>query len=149
MSSQKKPHGFDKARRKAEEIIDDPQKVSGLLNNALEKAQHYRGRLRDVWDQLDLLIQMLRSWKNGEYGLPWKSIIMAAAALIYFINPLDIVPDFLFGFGFIDDAAVIGFVINALHEEVSNFREFREEQSSETITGPVSNGKVATDPAGS
>ena len=48
----------------------------------------------------------------------------AAAAVVYFVNPLDLVPDFLPLLGFVDDAAVIGFVVESLREEMRRYQGF-------------------------
>ena len=40
--------------------------------------------------------------------------------------PLDGVPDFLFGWGFIDDAAVISYVIAQLSTELESFKQWRD-----------------------
>lgn len=37
----------------------------------------------------------------------WISVAICVAALIYFVSPVDIVPDILFGFGQLDDAAIL------------------------------------------
>jgi uncharacterized membrane protein YkvA (DUF1232 family) len=48
------------------------------------------------------------------------------AALIYFVNPLDLIPDFIFAFGFLDDAAVIGYVVSLLRSEIDLFETWQE-----------------------
>lgn len=126
MANEKEPRGYQKAKAKAEEILNDPDKTAGLLSNAAEKAQFYRQRLKDVWEQLDTLIQMAKAYRSGDYKhLPWKTIIAIMAAILYFVNPLDLVPDFLFGFGFVDDAAVIGFVVSLLNDEIKKFKDWQ------------------------
>lgn len=42
------------------------------------------------------------------------------AALAYFIMPLDLLPDFLFGFGLTDDIAVLTMVISKIREHVTD-----------------------------
>lgn len=37
----------------------------------------------------------------------WCSVAICVAALVYFISPVDIVPDIVFGFGQLDDAAIL------------------------------------------
>ncbi len=116
---------IQKARKKAEHIIDEQEELSGVLKNASEKARQQRSRIQSIWKEIELLIGMIRAYSNGDYrNLPWKAIVMAVAAVIYFVNPFDIIPDFLTGLGFIDDAAVVGFVVNAIKEELDKYEDF-------------------------
>jgi uncharacterized membrane protein YkvA (DUF1232 family) len=54
------------------------------------------------------------------------------ASLLYFILPTDIVPDFILGLGWLDDAAVAAFIWNAVRSEIGDYIESRK----------ASNGKV-------
>lgn len=114
---------FHQAYKKAEEIINQRDKLYRLIGEATEKALKQQERLKNIKRDLDALIELARAYAAGEYRrLPWKSILMVVAAIIYFVNPFDIIPDFLGVLGFVDDATVIGLVANALREEVERFR---------------------------
>jgi uncharacterized membrane protein YkvA (DUF1232 family) len=127
---QESPKGFESAKKKAEEFISNNEKLHQLLQEALDKARKKKQRIQEVWDELLQLIELVAAYAKGEYrNIPWKTIVYAIAAIISFVNPFDIIPDFIFGVGFLDDAAVIAFVINAIREELEGFRESR---SSET-----------------
>jgi uncharacterized membrane protein YkvA (DUF1232 family) len=58
--------------------------------------------------QILLLYGMLKAWWRDEFALPWKSAAAITAALLYFLNPFDIVPDFIPVVGYLDDAVVVG-----------------------------------------
>lgn len=49
------------------------------------------------------------------------------AAIIYFVSPIDIVPDFLVGIGIIDDVAVLSYVLKQLSAELLNYSHWKEE----------------------
>ncbi len=38
---------------------------------------------------------------------PWEIVISMVAALIYFVTPIDVIPDVIPGIGFCDDIAVL------------------------------------------
>lgn len=64
---------------------------------------------------------MLKDVKKGTYpNVPWFTIASIVAALLYILNPLDLVPDFIPGIGYIDDLAVfsigMGWIETDLHE---------------------------------
>jgi len=120
------PGGFENAKRKAEELINSSARLNQLLQEALNKARIQKQRIRKVWEELLQLIELVSAYAKGEYrNIPWKAIVYAIAAIIYFVNPFDVIPDFIFGIGFLDDAAVIAFVINAIREEIERFSEIR------------------------
>jgi uncharacterized membrane protein YkvA (DUF1232 family) len=71
------------------------------------------------------LYRMLRAWSKGEYRhVPWRTLILSLATVIYFLNPFDIAPDFIPGVGYLDDAAVLGFVISSIKKELDTFLEW-------------------------
>ncbi len=105
--------------------------MNQLLQDAINKARKQKERIQDVWEELLLLIELVKAYTRGEYrNIPWKAIIYAIASIIYFVNPLDIIPDFLFGIGFLDDATVIAFVMQAIHDEIERFKSY---QSGEAV----------------
>src|SRR5690606_37786207 len=71
-------------------------------------------RLGSARDQLALLAQLVGAVWRGEYkGLSRQALVAAVAALIYFVSPLDAIPDWLLAVGFLDDIAVLGWVISS------------------------------------
>ncbi len=145
MDEPKKPLGFKNAQQKAEKMLDEAEKVSSLLEKAAEKVKHNSNRLKDLWSEIEILIQMVRAYRNGAYRqISWKGIAIALAALIYFVNPFDLIPDFILGLGFLDDAAVIGFVINALRKEIEKFKQ-QMHTEAEKDTNNSTNGVIPVD----
>lgn len=125
------PRGFKSAKKKADEIVDDIERLNWLLQQAISKAQKQKQKILGVWEDLLMLIELVKAYTKGEYrNIPWKSILYAIAAIIYFVNPLDIVPDFIFGIGYLDDATVIAFVINAIRNELERFKEVKSAQTA-------------------
>ncbi|GAE92065.1 hypothetical protein JCM21714_1045 [Gracilibacillus boraciitolerans JCM 21714] len=126
-------HGYKKYTSKAKEYFRDRRKSENLLNEAVDKANNKKGRLAEVWEKLQLLLEVFRAWIKGEYKeIPKGSIIMIIATILYFVSPIDLVPDFLVGLGFFDDAAVIGFAIRQVSSDLDKFKAWKNaEQESE------------------
>jgi uncharacterized membrane protein YkvA (DUF1232 family) len=102
-----------------------PEDADALARRAYDKATHHKGALRRVWDDLITFLRMLRAWATGNYKLlPWKSLSLIIGAVIYFVSPIDAVPDFLPGLGFLDDAFIIGWVMRMIRRDVASFREW-------------------------
>ena len=60
--------------------------------------------------------------------MPWETIALAIGAIAYFVSPVDLIPDFIPVAGYIDDAAVIAFVIASATNELHSFREWEARQ---------------------
>ncbi len=130
MSDYNQPRGFDKARKKAKEILTDGKKLKNLLDKGLVKSKNHKNALSGFWDDLQSLIRMTRSYALGHYkDIAVKTLVMAVAAIIYFVNPFDVLPDFMVGVGFIDDATVIGFVIKNIKGELDKFAQWERGKS--------------------
>jgi uncharacterized membrane protein YkvA (DUF1232 family) len=126
------PQGFEQAQSQAESYARDKNKARKLVENVIAKAYRNRNQLKSVWENLMSLCRMIRAWAKGEYrALPWKTIVMALAATLYFLDPLDLAPDFIPGVGYLDDAAVLGFVIRSIQKDLGKFLDW-ESSSQQT-----------------
>ena len=113
---------FDLAHKQAEEYSNDKSRVGTLLSGAERKAQRDRDRLGEIWDTLGALIRLLRAWARGRYTVvPWRTLVFALAGILYFLDPLDIIPDPIPVIGYVDDAAVLAFVLRAIRKDVERF----------------------------
>ena len=115
--------GFNLFKGRAKDYINDKEKSKRLLDDAKEKAQRKKGSLGAIWDDIQLLFHLFEDWIKGKYKeIPIGSIIIIIVALIYFVIPTDIIPDFIIGAGFFDDAAVIAFAINSIRNDFEKYK---------------------------
>jgi len=113
---------------KAIEYVDNPSKSDNLLNKALRKAEDNKKHevLNNIWDRMQLLFSLVKDWSNGSYKNISKTAILAIiGGIIYFVSPLDVVPDWLLGLGLVDDAAVLGLIINQLDKELTRYKQWK------------------------
>lgn len=126
--------GYKKYENTAREYLKRPEQTDSLLKDATKKAEDRKGSFTDIWDKLQLLFELVGAWRKGEYRkIPAGSIITIIAAIIYFVSPIDLVPDFLAGLGIVDDAAVIGFVLKQLSADLDKFKYWKENHIAENI----------------
>ena len=122
------PRGFAHAQSHAESAARDKNKTKQLLQDAVNKAYQNRNQLKTVWEDLMAVCRMLKAWSKGDYlSVPWKTIVLSLATIIYFLNPFDIAPDFIPGVGYLDDAVVLGFVVNSIKKELEKFLRWESE----------------------
>jgi len=127
---------FAAARSKAAVYLAEPECIKALLNQAGHKAEHLKaesvsGPFKSFTEQIALISRLLLAYGRGEYRvIPWESVLMATAALVYFLMPFDALADWLVGLGFIDDALVMALAFKALKADLSEFSTWENEHMS-------------------
>lgn len=124
--------------KSAAELVRNRRKTHDLAEAARQKASRNLDRLDHMMDDLDTLRRMIKAWAAGTYRqVPWRAVIMATAALIYFVNPLDSIPDMVPFLGFLDDAAMLSFVVAAIRRDLARFMRWEENiRGSDDMTQP-------------
>lgn len=107
--------------------MGNPREASLLVNEAIKKAeQNIRGPLREVWDSLQTMFSLAKDWAAGNYkAISARSILMIMAGLVYFVTPIDIIPEFIAGLGLVDDAMILSFIISQLNKDLEEYREWK------------------------
>jgi len=73
--------------------------------------------------------RMFRAMLKRQYRVvPWLSIGAVVLALVYVIDPIDFIPDYIPFVGYIDDAVVLGILWRALQRDVKKFLIWEEKQ---------------------
>ena len=76
--------------------------------------------------------RLIKAYALGHYReVPWKTMLLIVAAIIYFVNPLDLVPDLVPLTGLTDDFAVLIWVYNSVSNEIDKFLTWEKEQLRE------------------
>lgn len=73
---------------------------------------------------------MVRAIITGRYKMPWGVFIWLVVFVIYFVSPVDALPDVLPLLGFADDGAFLIFVLLLLHNELNKFNQLQEKQKT-------------------
>ena len=115
---------LEEAKKKAEELVQSDETVSELIFEAPAKAKRNYEFLLAPWESPQILMRIIRSWVAGRYSVPLPTILAGLAALINFVDPIDLAPDTVPVFGFLDDAAVIATVVRLNLGEISRFRRW-------------------------
>lgn len=84
-------------------------------------------------DRFFVLGRLIKAYALGQYrDVPWKTILLIVAAIIYFVNPLDLVPDIIPLTGLTDDFAVLLWVYNSVSNEIEKFLAWEKAQVSQS-----------------
>ena len=123
------PHDMSRHENRARALLKDPKAIKALAAQGADKLSSTAargGRFAAVRAELATMLALLQAWAQGDYrGVSGKALLAVAAAVVYFVAPLDAIPDFLLGLGYIDDVAVIGYVLKQLQSELEAFRAWQ------------------------
>lgn len=125
---------FARLKESASAYLRDPEKLRDLVQKAKRKADAAgaSGPLKDMWQSLLSLIRLLRSYASGQYrNVPAKSLVLIVAGILYFVMPIDVIPDFVIGLGFLDDAAVLAWVVSSVRTVISDFEKWESSRPSQ------------------
>ena len=85
------------------------------------------------WEDIKTSFSLIRDWFNGSYDkIPGRMIASLAGALIYFISPIDLIPDWIPMAGFLDDAAILAAVFKLSEADLIFYRRWKRKQPVES-----------------
>lgn len=86
-----------------------------MLKQASNKANRKERYIAKVWSDIQYMFRAQNVWSKGAYKDISKSSFPAIVyALLYFIFPIDVLPDFISLSSLVDDATVISYVATRL-----------------------------------
>lgn len=110
------------------------------LHEAAQQGEHKLNTFGDKppdslvewWQELKLMVSLLNDYRKGDYrAVPWKVIAALTGAVIYFVSPLDVVPDFLPLAGYLDDALVIKLALDLARADLARYARWKTQQPDE------------------
>ena len=120
---------LEENKEKAKAFIDDDERTENLLRDFEEKLKlipKIGNRAADI----AVMISMVRAYVKKQYTeVPVGTILLAVAALIYVVNPWDLIPDYILGVGFIDDAAALSAVLQAIHMDLQKYKQWQKDNN--------------------
>ena len=115
-----------KGYKKAEILLHDENKLEIFLQK-IENKLTIVPIVGNALSYIPVMISMIRSYVRKEYTeIPIGSIISMISALIYFVSPVDIIPDFLPVVGYLDDAAVVAACIKLVKSDIDDYKQWRK-----------------------
>ena len=146
VSGEKVEHSsfFKSARERAAEYIGNPGKLNRLLDQVTREFSRRQGPFSEIRESLQTCLRLLRAYADGRYrGIPTASLVSIVAWLIYFVMPVDTIPDFILALGLVDDAALLGWVLSSVRTDLEHFVEWENgaaEDAAETLVKSRFNG---------
>ena len=117
--------GLRLVRDEAAEIADSPSRLRALIRRSQAELRNDRSRIGSLRDDVPRLTRLASAVVRGEYRrVPWKTLFFITAGLLYFVTPADLIPDFILGTGFLDDAVVVAYVMKAIRDDLARFEDW-------------------------
>ncbi|WP_437881448.1 YkvA family protein [Pseudomonas sp. LRF_L74] len=109
-------------------------RLPALLLAVASKRAARGDRQEGLGEKLRLLQGLCAAWLRGEYRqINPQALLAVVAGLLYFLTPLDLVPDWLLGVGLLDDLAVLAWVMRTWQGELDAYRTWRDAHSQEEL----------------
>lgn len=117
--------------RSAKRLLNKPKVVLHLIKQVF----HYLIQMQsmdNVFSQLKekilIISRLIKAHYSGQYkNLSKVNLILCLAGLLYFLSPIDLIPDFIAG-GFLDDLSIMTWVLHQFRNELDYFLQWEDDQ---------------------
>ena len=117
---------LEKGYKKAEKVLSNEKKLDKVLIRT-EKKLNLLPVVGTSLAMIPSMISLVRSYTKKEYTeIPIGTIIAIVSALIYFVSPVDLIPDVIPVAGHLDDAAVVGACLALVKSDLDDYKKWRD-----------------------
>ena len=119
---------FENGKEEAEQILQDEEKVNTLLEKALKLCERLSRipKIGVIFTDVPLACMFVKDFVKGNYReVPLATIVTIVIALGYLVCPIDLIPDWIPGIGYLDDAAVLSLAFGAAHNDLMAYAQWK------------------------
>lgn len=104
-------------------IINEKQTIQEKLSKS--------PKLERFSPDITLFISLAKDYYQGNYrSIPYKSISAGIIGLLYILNPIDIIPDFIPVIGYIDDVLILTFCLKMVEKDLQKYQKWQQTQAA-------------------
>lgn len=124
---QKALEQLEKGYDEAEKLLKDEDKIERFLLR-LEKKLKTIPVAGNKLAVVPIMASLVKNYVKKEYtDIPIGTIIAIVSSLIYFVSPIDFIPDSIPVLGYFDDAAVVAACWKLVESDVEEYEKWRNE----------------------
>ncbi len=114
---------FAEAMKKAKSYANDPERLRALFKEAAKKAQSIpKDPFKETWAYFQAMLRLIRAYYRRDYrDVTMSTLVLIIAAIIYVLNPFDLIPDAIPVVGWLDDATVLAFAVRRTRQTLDDF----------------------------
>ena len=110
----------------AASILEDGGKLEQLLEQVEAKLENVP-KAGSYLAEIPRMVSLLKDHMDKESTeTPTKTLVLIVAALLYLVNPKDLIPDYHIGIGQLDDAAVLAACIALTKDDLAAYDAWRD-----------------------
>ena len=125
------------SREEAEKVLREnaskitEKDIEEVLRRQEEIERKLKGPLSRFFEDVKDFFSLLKDFFSGEYReVPWFTVAAITAALLYVLNPVDLIPDFIPIIGQVDDALVVSICLYLVEEDLEKYREWKRQREN-------------------
>ena len=125
--------------RKEKQLPDEDYTIEKIENTTVEDVDDAISKEESIVDKINnsgmlrkyaklgkIMFMMIKDYRRGIYtNIPWFTIAAVTTSLLYVFSPIDLIPDFIPGLGFIDDLTVISFVTGWIESDLHRYLDWK------------------------
>jgi uncharacterized membrane protein YkvA (DUF1232 family) len=114
---------FAQAVISAKAYVENPQRLRPLFEEAAKQAASMpKEPFHETWPYFQAMLRLIRAYSQGNYrDVPESTLVVIIAAIVYVVNPLDVIPDALPALGYLDDATVLALAVRRARQALDDF----------------------------
>jgi len=117
------------ALSKAASILGKKGRLLIILTKLANKLRSVKIKDVNAKEKFFILGRLLKAYALGKYReIPWKTLLLVTAAILYFLNPIDFIPDWIPGLGLTDDFGILMSVYASINSEIDKFLTWEKSQ---------------------
>ncbi len=121
---------FDRAFETAASVAGRRSRLLRLVTQAFRKAANVNWtgtNAAAARSGIYAFVRLCKAYAVGDYrAVSLKTMLLVIAAVLYFVNPLDLMPDVIPITGFADDFAILLWVYGNIRQEIEKFLEWEQ-----------------------
>ena len=114
---------FTNSLQRARAYAKNPKALRALFEEATRKIGSLpRAPFKELWGYFQAMLRLIRAYYRGQYrNISFANFVIIIGAIIYVLDPWDLMPDWIPGLGFLDDATILAFAVQKTRETLDEF----------------------------